>query len=118
MRERGKEKVGEKEKVEREREGREGKGIGAGGEKGRGCEGGRDSIQGGPEGRRVVAGTMAREVEWVLQRHFPTRVWNANFFFCRSRLRSFQEARLAQEQLPYNFLHDASIWSNRDGARE
>ena len=44
-------------------------------------------------------------------------MWNANFFFCRSRLRSFQEARLAQEQLPYNLLHDASAWSNRDGAR-
>ena len=45
MRERGKEKVGGKDKVEREREGREGKGIGAGGEKGRGCEGGMDSMR-------------------------------------------------------------------------
>ena len=31
--------------MEREREGREGKGIGTGGEKERGCEGGRDSMR-------------------------------------------------------------------------
>ena len=45
----------------------------------------------------------------------PSR--HAIFFFCRSRPRSFQDSQLAQEQLPFNLSHDASISSNRDGAR-
>ena len=41
----------------------------------------------------------------------PSR--HAIFFFCRSRPRSFQDSRLAQEQLPFNLFHDASISSTR-----
>ena len=65
VRERGKEKVGGKEKVEREREGREGKGIGAGGEKGRGCEGGRDAMREVPREDEWMVGTKGRKVERV-----------------------------------------------------